>query len=268
MLAPSSLQNPSKALTWVLALLAASVMGGVHAADVEPTNFLMEMDQVLPAQQQAYEAGIQKYNQCLSQNGFPLARNAWAQETGKLFAYTYMSGPAIWKDFDTILAAEKACLSVKQSDVNPYLESENRRFWNLSPDLSNLSKDMMTAVPPMMEFKYFTLKSGIKPYTDFTDDLAEFTVAEKKSTWPGHYMMLSNTDNDDGEPDFIIIREYQSIADLGEKIDLFYPQYLAMLQRQLGKAKVASMLKDINEAVVNSYYELDSYQPELSIAHN
>lgn len=266
MLAPFSLQNPGKALAWTLALLAASLMSSARAAEADPTNFLMETDQVLPAQQQAYEAGVQKYNQCLSQNGFPLARNAWAHENGKLFAYTYMSGPAIWKNFDEILAAERACLSIKQSDVNPYLESENRRIWNLSPELSNLSKDMATAVPPMMEFKYFTLKSGIKPYTDFTDDLAKFTVAEKKSTWPGHYMMLSNTDNDDGEPDFIILRQYQSIADLGEKLDLFYPQYLAMLQHQLGKAKVAAMLKDINDAIADAYYDLDSYRAELSIA--
>lgn len=266
MVAVSASQKSRIGLLWALALAAASAMPTAQAMDEDQTNFLMETDQVSPAQQQAYETGIQKYNQCLSQSGFPLARTAWAHENGTLSTYSYLSGPATWKSFDAVLAAEKTCLPVKQAAVNPYLESESRRFWSLTPELSIHYQDLLTAVPPIMELKYFTIKNGVKPSNDFTGSISEFAAAAGKSTWKGQLMTLSSTDGDRGEPDYAVVRHYQSMADFGDKQDLNYVQFVTMLQQKLGKAKVTADLKAINDAIADVYFDLYSYEAELSLA--
>lgn len=267
MVAVSGSQKSSIGLLWALALAAASIMPAAQAMDADQINFLMETDQVSPAQQQAYEAGIQKYNQCLNQNGFPLARTAWAQENGTLFTYAYISGPATWKSFDEVLAAEKACLPVKQSAVNPHLGSESRRFWSLTPEFSIHYQDLLTAVPPILELKYFAIKNGVKPSDDFTGSISEFATAANKSTWKGQLMTWSSMDGDRGEPDYVVVRHYQSMADFGDKQDLNYVQFVTMLQQKLGKAKVAANLKAINDAIEDVYFDLYSYEAELSLKH-
>jgi len=254
-------------LVWALAFVAASAMPAAQAMDADQTNFLMETDQVSPAQQPAYETGIQKYNQCLSQNGFPLARTAWAHENGTLSSYTYFSGPAAWKSFDAVLAAEKACLSVRQSAVDPYLESENRRFWTLAPELSSNYQHLLTDVPQILELKYFTLKSGLKPGTDFTDAISEFVKVTDNSSWKGEVMTLSNTDGDSTQPDYMVVRHYQSMEDFGAKQDLNYGQFVDVIQKKLGKKRLMADLKAINDAIETVYFDLDSYKPELSMEH-
>ena len=79
---------------WPMTFVAAFLMQGVQAADIDHANVFRERtDNVSPSQQQAYEAGVKQYNACLRRNHLAFGRSAWAHDTGDTYSYTYLSGP-------------------------------------------------------------------------------------------------------------------------------------------------------------------------------
>ena len=76
---------------WLVPAIAVLCISGAQAAEMDKASVMRDYtDTVAPAGQQAYEAGIKSYNQCLSQHGFKFAWTAWVHETGKI-------GRASWR---------------------------------------------------------------------------------------------------------------------------------------------------------------------------
>ena len=120
-----------------------------------------------PASQQAYLAGIKSYNKCLSEHGFKYAWTALTHETGDVYAYSYVSDPVSWADFDAMRTQGKACDATFQQQVNPHLKSESSAFIQEEAEMSHTTPKGMSG--DLMEITYFKLKHGYMHDKTFVD---------------------------------------------------------------------------------------------------
>lgn len=243
-------------------LALALFMGPAAQAAEKPTVNVARVynDIVAPADQQAYEAGIKSFNQCLRQHGFKYTWTAWTHETGDTYSYSYTSAPIPWSSFDDMDAAGKACDATMRSDVNPHLKSETSAFLQAMPELSHVAK-AMDPPPKLMEVTFFRLKPGHESSEAFTANVKKIAAAADKSKWAYYFQTARVIDAGDGAPDFILISTSKSWAELGADPD---PDVWKMIEGVYGKTDAAAIRKAINDAIKDVTSHVDSYNADLT----
>jgi len=246
---------------WLASMAACCCISTVVAADAPKPMLIRDYtDFVAPADQQAYEAGIKSYNQCLSQHGFKYTWTAWSHETGDTFAYSYTTDAVPWSAFDTMHETSKACDAIFRSSVNPHLKSEMSGFVEARNDLSHMAKGMgLTA--PYIEVIYFKLKNGHEPHETFIDVAKKIAAAADKAKWPNNYMIGEMQQAGADAPDFVVVIPAKSWEDLGK--DPETPLW-TMVENVYGKQDAQAMRKSLNEATESSSSHVDSYNTELT----
>lgn len=247
----------------VTAWLALALLSGaaVQAAEKPATTVVRDYtDIVAPADQQAYETGMRNFNQCLHQHGFKYTWTAWVHETGDTYSYSYTSDPVPWSSFDAMDAANKACEASIRSSVNPHLKSETSAFMQPMAELSHLpaAKD---PAPKLIEVTLFTLKPGHDASEAFLANAKKIAAAAAKSNWPYYYQIARIIDAGDGAPDFILVSQSKSWAELGADPN---PDVWKMVEGVYGKADAAAIRKAIGESIKDESSHVDSYNAELT----
>ncbi len=242
-------------------LLAIACLTGVQAASMDEANVSrVYTDIVAPADQLAYESGVKAYNQCLSQHGFKYQWVALNHETGNTYAYSYVTGPMTWAEFDDMRATGKACDQVWQSAANPHMQSETSSFLVRMPELSHKSKDMDLS-SGLMGVVFFKLKHGHAVHEEFTNVMKMLAAAAAKTNWPGDYLISEVRDGDEGAPDYILVYQAKNWADFGAPMN---PPFWKMVENAYGKKKAAGLRKSLNDAVKSSSSHIDSYNADLT----
>jgi hypothetical protein len=245
---------------WLASAVALMCITGVQAADKDKANVIRDYtDTVAPADQQAYEAGVKSYSQCLGQHGFKYAWTAWVHETGDTYTYSYTSDPAAWASFDAMHAAGKACDQAFRANANPHLKSETSLFLVQMPELSHMAKAMGT--PALIEVTYFTLKPGREMSEAFTDAVKKITAAAEKSHWSFEYITAKVRGGDKGAPDFVLVVPSRSWADFGKEAS---PPLWTMVESAYGKAGATALRKSLNDTIRDVSSHVDSYSADLS----
>lgn len=248
----------------VCSALALSAVTSAYAADTNKAMVTRDWsDTVAPADQNAYEAGVKAYNQCLRDNGVKYDEVAYTHETGDTYKYSYVTGPYTWADFDTLRTQSKPCDAVWRSQANPHLKGETSAFFVDEPDMShmpaNWGKDDMR--PPLIHVLYFTLNQGHAADEAFTSVLKKAAAAANKSKWPYYYRVLAVQGGDEGSPDYLIVIPNKSWAEFGADPD---PTFWKMVGNAYGQADVDAMRKSFGEAIKTSSDHVDSYSADLT----
>ncbi|HTV85066.1 MAG TPA: hypothetical protein VME63_06660 [Dyella sp.] len=248
----------------VTAWLALALLFGTAAQAQEkaaPTTVLRDYtDVVAPADQEAYEAGVKNFNQCMRQHGAKYTWTAWVHETGNTYSYSYTSDPLPWGGFDDMEAVGKTCDGVLRSSVNPHLKSETSSFLQWMPELSHVSKGT-DATPKLIEVTYFMLKPGHEASETFTANVKKVAAAAEKAKWPYYYRFGQVIDGGEGAPDFILISPSGSWAELGRDPN---PDVWKMVEGVYGKADALAIRKAINDAIKDISSHVDSYSADLT----
>lgn len=244
--------------------LALAAVTSTFAAESNKANVYRDYtDTVAPANQEAYEAGVKAWNQCLKEHGSKYAWIAWNHETGSdTYTYSYVSGPNLWGDFDTMRSAFKACDSTWRKQAAPHLKRESSAFMEFESDMSNLPASWRTDPPPaMLQVLEFTLKSGHEANESFRTNMKKFAAAAAKAKWPYHFQTVSIAGGGDGSPDYLIVIPTKNWADAGSEPN---PTFWKMVEGVYGKTDAEAMRKSFNDAIAKSSGHFDSYSADLS----
>ncbi len=247
-------------LRWLAWAAALTWTAGICAADAPKTVMRDYTDTVAPADQQAYEAGIKSYNQCLGQHGFKYAWNAWNHETGDTYTYSYVTEPMPWANHDAMRAAAKECDASARTNINPHLKSEVSAFLEVQPDMSHVAKGASNT-PPYIEVVYFKLKYGHDNREAFTGVVKKIAAAAEKSKWPYNFTFGSVRGGGDGSPDYIVVLPSKTWAEVGGEAN---PTLWAMVENVYGKDEAQAMRKTLNDSVQDQNSHIDSYNADLS----
>lgn len=245
-----------------LCVLSAGVLlavGGVRAADAPAKVSRIYTDTVAPADQQAYVTGIKRYNQCLAEHGFKFTWTALTHETGDVFAYSYVSDPGTWADFDEMRKQGKPCDATFQTQVNPHLKGEVSAFIQEEAELSRANPKGMSG--DLMEITYFKLKSGYGRGKAFTDAVKKVTAAAVKSRWPYYYRFVRVVDGGADAPDFMVATYSASWAELGAEAN---PAMWKMVEGVYGKDATTDLRKALGEVVEQESSHVDRKDVELT----
>jgi hypothetical protein len=254
-----------KILTFcVMSALALTAASSAFAADANKVAVTRDFtDTVEPAQQQAYEAGVKAYNQCLRDHGVKYDEYTVTHETGDdTYKYSSDIGPYIWADFDALDAAAKPCSATWHTKANPYLKSESSVFMVDQSDMSHMPADWEKQAPPaLLNVIYYTLKPGHEAMTAFTDAAKKIAAAAAKSKWPYYFRALQVRGGDAGAPDYVLVIPEKSWADYGTEPS---PSLWKMVESAYGKADTAALRKSLNDSIKDSSSHVDRYSADLS----
>ncbi|MDE2148929.1 MAG: hypothetical protein KGJ55_03640 [Gammaproteobacteria bacterium] len=242
-------------------LAAFFCLTGTQAATDKANVSRVYDDIVAPADQQAYEAGVKTFNQCLHEHGFKFTWTAWNHETGDTYEYSYVSDGLTWADFDTMHATIGPCAPVWQSAVNPHLKGEGSSFAESMPKLSHMPKGSEPN-PKLMAVTLFTLKQGHVADEAFNHAVEALTAAANKSNWPGHYEFVKVRYGGADAPDYILLSDLsKNWADFGTEIN---PPFWKMVEGIYGKAKTAELRKTLGDTIMRESQHVDSYNADLT----
>lgn len=251
-----------KRITAWLALVAGlfCVLGVQAADDSSPRVIRGYTDWVAPAEQQAYESGIKAYNQCLGEHGFKYAWMALNHETGDAYAYSYVTEPLTWADFDVMRESGKACDGTFRESVNPHLKRETSGFMKVVPEMSYMPKgsDMGQGY---VDVVLFTIKPGHDADESFRDAVTQVTAAAVKAKWPGRYQVMHVIDSGDDAADYILVSPSKDWADFGAEPD---PAFWKMVASVHGEVQAKSLRKALDDAIKHVSAHVDRYNGELT----
>ena len=245
---------------WLVPAIAVLCISGVQAAETETASVIRDYtDTVAPAEQQAYEAGIKSYNQCLSQHGFKYAWTAWVHETGNVYEYSYVSDPGTWGSFDDMQTVGQACDQTFRTNVNPHLLSETSAFYVDMPELSYMPKTM-TGTPALIGVRYFKFKPGHQD--EFVNAARKINAAFKKAGGDNFHMIGQVMYGGSGAADMILVLPRNNWADLGAELG----QPWKLLASVYGKKMAVALHKQIIDSIEDTSVHVDRYNAALSYA--
>jgi hypothetical protein len=247
----------------VVAALAASAVGSAFAADSDKAVVMRDWtDIVAPAQQQAYEAGLKAYNQCLREHHVKLSEPTVTHETGNDYMYSSDVGPMTWADLDTLASQSKACDATWREQANPHLMSETSAFMVIQPDMSHLPANWKTQTPPPILHVFdYALKPGHDADVAFTDAVKKITAAAAKAKWPYYWMTARIEGGGDGAPDYLLVIRSKNWAEVGVDPN---PTLWKMVAGVYGQTDADAIRKSLNDAIAKSPDHFDKYNAELS----
>lgn len=247
----------------VVAALAVSAVGSALAADSDKAVVWRDFtDTVAPAHQQAYEAGLKAYNQCLREHHVKFSEPTVTHETGNNYMYSTDIGPVMWADLDTLDAQAKPCDATWRTQSNPHLEGETSAFMVMQPDMTYLPAGWRTqSPPPILRVIDYTLKPGHDADAAFTDAVKKIAAAAAKTKWPYYWMTLQVQGGGDGAPDYTLVIRSKNWADVGTEPD---PAMWKMVAGVYGQADADAIHKSLNGAIARATDHFDRYNADLS----
>ena len=250
-------------IAYVVATLALAAVTSGHAASPDKAVVWRDYtDTVAPADQQAYEAGVKAFNQCLKEHHVKFSMPTVVHETGNDYQYSSDVGPISWADMDTLSSEMKACDATWRAQGNPHLKGETSAFMVLQPELSHLPANWQSQLaPPILHVIDYTLKPGHAARTAFTDAVKKITAAAVKAKWPYYWMTASIDGGGDGAPDYILVIRSKDWAEVGAEPD---PALWKMVAGVYGQADADAMRKSLGDAVAKSSDHYDRYDASLS----
>ncbi|WIG55230.1 MAG: hypothetical protein OJF61_001016 [Rhodanobacteraceae bacterium] len=245
----------------VLAALAASVIGSAFAADSDKAVVMRDYtDTVSPAHQQAYEAGVKAYNQCLREHHVKFSEPTVTHETGNDYMYSTDVGPMTWADLDTLEAQAKACDATWRAQGNPHLMGETSAFMVIQPDMSHLPADWRTGTPPPILHVFdYTLKPGQD--AAFTGAVKKITAAAAKAKWPYYWATMQVQGGGDGAPDYLLVIRSRNWAAVGMDPN---PSLWKMVAGVYGQSDADAIRKQLDDAIAKAPDHFDKYNADLS----
>lgn len=245
------------------ALALASIAGGAAAAEAAKANVYRDFsDTVAPANQDAYEAGVKAYNECLKQHGSKYTWTAWNHETGDTYTYSYVAGPYTWADFDTMHTTDKACEAAWRKMANPHLKSEISAFMVEQAGMSYMPDgDINQTTPAYIGVVYFYVKHGHEAHEAFANAAKKIAAGAAKTKWPGHFSTSEVNYGGDGSPDYLIVFPNKNWADVGMEPN---PSLWKMMEGVYGKTEAAAIRKSLNDSIEKSSSHIDSYNADLT----
>lgn len=247
----------------VVAALAASAVGSAFAADSDKAVVMRDYtDTVAPAHQQAYEAGLKAYNQCLRDHHVKFSEPTVTHETGNDYMYSTDVGPVTWADLDTLDTQAKACDATWRAQGNPHLDGETSVFMVVQPDMSHLpAGGMHQTPPPILHVIDYVLKPGHGASMAFTDAIKKITAAAVKTKWPYYWSTMQIQGGDDGAPDYLLVIRSKNWADVGMDPN---PSLWKMVASAYGQTDADAIRKSLNDAVAKAPDHFDKYNADLS----
>ncbi|WP_449428274.1 hypothetical protein [Rhodanobacter umsongensis] len=247
----------------VMSALALTTASGALAAEADKAVVNRDWtDSVAPAQQQAYEAGLKAYNQCLRDHGVKYNQATVTHETGDTYKYSTVTGPYTWADFDAMDAATKPCDATWRTQSNPHLLNETSVFMVDQPELSHMPAGWEKQAPPVfLDIIYETLKPGHEASEAFTATVKKIAAAAAKSQWPYYFRVMQVQGGDEGSPDYVLALPQKSWADYGTEAS---PSLWKMVEGVYGKEDTGAMRRSLNDAVQHSSSHVDRYSADLS----
>lgn len=249
--------------TCVVSALVLFAATGVHAADANKANVYRDYtDTVAPADQDAYEAAVKAFNQCLREHGVKYSWVAWGHETGNTYKYSYIAGPVAWADFDTMHTQMKPCDSTWRTKANAHLKGETSAFMVEQADMSHEPKGGdKNAVPQLIDVIFFTVKEGRDAHEAFTGAVKKIAAAADKSGWSSPFRTFEVRRGDVGAPDYVVLLPNKNWADVGTEPN---PPLWKMVEGVYGKADADALRKSFGESIKDSSSHIDSYNEELT----
>jgi hypothetical protein len=243
--------------------LALSAFSGAFAAEAGKANVYRDFsDTVAPAEQEAYEAGVKAFNQCLHDHGFKFSWVAWNHETGNVYSYSYVAGPYTWADFDTMHAQGHDCEAAWRKQANPHLKGETSAFMEEQADMSHMPKDADQQPPPaLIGVMYVHLKGGHEAHEAFVNAAKKIASAAEKSKWPGYFQTAEISYGDEGAPDYILVFPNKNWAEVGMEPN---PPLWKMMEGVYGKIEAAAIRKSLGDSIEKTSSHIDSYNADLS----
>jgi hypothetical protein len=247
----------------VVAALAASAVGSAFAADSDKAVVWRDYtDTVAPAHQQAYEAGLKAYNQCLAEHHVKFSEPTVTHETGNDYMYSSDIGPITWADLDTLATETKACDASWRAQANPHLKGETSAFMVTQPDMSNLPAGWQTQTPPpILHVIDYTLKPGHDADVAFTGAIKKITAAAVKAKWPYYWMTARIEGGGDGAPDYILVIRSKNWADVGTEPN---PALWKMVASVYGQTDADAIRKSLDDSFAKASDHYDKYNADLS----
>lgn len=247
---------------FVLCVLTAGVLmgiGGASAAEAPAKVARVYNDNVAPADQLAYLAGVKNYNKCLADHGFQYVWTAWAHETGDVYAYSYVSDPGTWAAFDDMHKQAKACDATFQTQVNPHLKGETSAFVEDQADMSYANPKGMSG--SHMDVTYFKLKNAHGSGKAFTEAVKKVAAAAAKSHWSNYFRFLRVKDGGPAAPDFMVVTYSTSWAEFGTDAN---PTMMKMVEGVYGKDGAEGIWKALGDSIEDQSSHVDSLDEELT----
>jgi hypothetical protein len=247
----------------VVAALASSAAGSAFAADSDRAVVMRDYtDTVAPAQQQAYEAGLKAYNQCLREHHVKFSEPTVTHETGNNYMYSSDVGPVTWADLDTLDTQARTCDATWRAQSNPHLMSETSAFMVIQTDMSHLPPNWKTQMPPpILHVIDYTLKPGHDADAAFTGAVKKITAAADKAKWPYYWSTMQLQGGGDGAPDYLLVIRSKNWAEVGTDPS---PSLWKMVANVYGQSSADAIRKALNDAIAKAPDHFDKYSADLS----
>jgi hypothetical protein len=247
----------------VVAALAATAVGSAFAADPDKAVVMRDYtDTVAPANQQAYEAGLKAYNQCLREHHVKFSEPTVTHETGNDYMYSTDVGPITWADLDTLDTQAKTCDATWRAQGNPHLDGETSAFMVIQTDMSYLPPNRKMQEPPsILHVIDYTLKPGHDASMAFTEAVKKITAAAAKSKWPYYWSTMRIEGGGDGAPDFLLVIRSKNWADVGMEPN---PALWKMVAGVYGQTDADAIRKSLNDSIAKAPDHFDKYNADLS----
>lgn len=247
----------------VVAALAVSAAGSALAADSDKAVVFRDYtDTVVPAQQQAYEAGVKAYNQCLREHHVKFSEPTVTHETGNDYQYSSDIGPVTWAEMDVLAEQAKACDATWRNQANPHIKGETSTFMVMQPDMTHLPADWRAQTPPpILHIIDYTLKPGYDAEAAFTAAVRKITAAAAKAKWPYYWMTARIEGGGDGAPDYILVIRSKNWTDAGTEPN---PALWKMVASVYGQADADAIRKSLDDSFAKASDHYDKYNADLS----
>lgn len=247
----------------VVAALATTAVGSAFAADPDKAVVMRDYtDTVAPAHQQAYEAGLKAYNQCLREHHVKFSEPTVTHETGNDYMYSTDVGPITWADLDTLDTQAKTCDATWRAQGNPHLDGETSAFMVIQTDMSYLPPNRKMQEPPsILHVIDYTLKPGHDASMAFTEAVKKITAAAAKSKWPYYWSTMRIEGGGDGAPDFLLVIRSKNWADVGMEPN---PALWKMVAGVYGQTDADAIRKSLNDSIAKAPDHFDKYNADLS----
>ncbi|TAN04116.1 MAG: hypothetical protein EPN36_09950 [Rhodanobacteraceae bacterium] len=247
----------------VVAALAVSAVTSAHAATPDKAVVYRDFtDTVAPAHQQAYEAGLKAYNQCLDEHHVKFSEPTVVHETGNDYQYSTDVGPITWADMDVLSAQAKPCDATWRAQANPHLKGETSAFMVMQLEMSHLPADWRTqATPPILHVIDYTLKPGRDAMMAFNGAVKKIAAAAAKARWPYYWSTLRIEGGGDGAPDYLLVIRSKNWADVGTEPN---PALWKMVASVYGQADADAIRKSLDDTIAKAPDHFDKYNADLS----